>query len=84
MNRTFYVWIIFPHFSVYVLVFLIRRCILKAEEEVKAMDMKKIGAFLKALRKEKGLTQEQAGEIFIVTGRTVSRWENGVSQTKGY
>lgn len=48
------------------------------------MDMKKIGAFLKALRKEKGLTQEQAGEIFIVTGRTVSRWENGVSQTKGY
>lgn len=43
------------------------------------MDMKKIGAFLKALRKEKGLTQEQAGEIFMVTGRTVSRWENGVN-----
>lgn len=43
------------------------------------MDMKKIGAFLKALRKEKGLTQEQAGEIFIVTGRTVSRWETGVN-----
>lgn len=59
--------------------FLIRRCILKAEEKVKAMDMKKIGAFLKALRKEKGLTQEQAGEIFMVTGRTVSRWETGVN-----
>ena len=43
------------------------------------MDMKKIGAFLKALRKEKGLTQEQAGEIFMVTGRTVSRWETGVN-----
>lgn len=43
------------------------------------MDMKKIGAFLKALRKEKGLTQEQASEIFMVTGRTVSRWETGVN-----
>ena len=59
--------------------FFIRRCILKAEEEVKAMDMKKIGAFLKALRKEKGLTQEQAGEIFMVTGRTFYRLEKGVN-----
>lgn len=43
------------------------------------MDMKKIGGFLKLLRKEKGLTQEQAGEIFMVAGRTISRWENGVN-----
>lgn len=43
------------------------------------MDMKKIGGFLKLLRKERGLTQEQAGEIFMVTGRTISRWENGVN-----
>lgn len=40
------------------------------------MDMKKIGSFLKLLRKEKGLTQEQLAEIFGVAGRTVSRWEN--------
>lgn len=40
------------------------------------MDMKKIGSFLKSLRKEKGLTQEQLAEIFGVAGRTVSRWEN--------
>ncbi len=40
------------------------------------MDMKKIGFFLKNLRKEKGLTQEQLAEIFGVAGRTVSRWEN--------
>lgn len=40
------------------------------------MDMKKIGSFLKNLRKEKGLTQEQLAEIFGVAGRTVSRWEN--------
>ena len=38
------------------------------------MDMKKIGGFLKLLRKERGLTQEQAGEIFMVAGRTISRW----------
>ena len=43
------------------------------------MDMKKIGGFLKLLRKERGLTQEQAGEIFMVAGRTISRWENGVN-----
>lgn len=36
------------------------------------------------LRKEKGLTQEQLAEHFNVTGRTVSRWDTGVSQTKGY
>lgn len=45
------------------------------------MDTKKIGEFLKVLRKEKGLTQEQAAEILSVSGRTISRWETGVSQT---
>lgn len=39
------------------------------------MDMKKIGSFLRSLRKEKGLTQEQLAEKFGVAGRTVSRWE---------
>lgn len=41
------------------------------------MDMQKIGTFLKHLRKEKGLTQEQLAEVFNVAGRTVSRWETG-------
>ena len=41
------------------------------------MDQRKIGAFLKGLRKEKGLTQEQFSEIVHVSNRTVSRWENG-------
>lgn len=41
------------------------------------MDSKKIGAFLKNLRNEKGLTQEQLAEVFGVSGRTVSRWETG-------
>lgn len=39
------------------------------------MDTKKIGRFLKALRKERDLTQEQLAEILGVAGRTVSRWE---------
>lgn len=41
------------------------------------MDQKKIGVFLKELRKEKGITQEQLAELVQVSGRTVSRWENG-------
>lgn len=41
------------------------------------MDQKKIGGFLKDLRKEKGITQEQFAELLNVSGRTVSRWETG-------
>ena len=37
----------------------------------------KIGGFLKLLRKEKELTQEQLAERFYVSSRTVSRWETG-------
>lgn len=43
------------------------------------MDAKKIGEFLKALRKDKGLTQEQLAEIICVSGRTISRWETGTN-----
>lgn len=41
------------------------------------MDQNKIGSFLKELRNEKGITQEQAAEKFGVTQRTISRWETG-------
>ena len=41
------------------------------------MDQLKIGRFLKDLRKEKGLTQEQLAEQFHISRRTVSRWETG-------
>lgn len=43
------------------------------------MDQKKIGAFLRELRKEKRLTQERLSESLGVTNRSVSRWENGVN-----
>lgn len=41
------------------------------------MDTKKIGLFLKQLRNEKGITQEQLGEKIGVSNKTVSRWETG-------
>ena len=41
------------------------------------MDQIKIGVFLKELRNEKGLTQEQLAEVLNVSSRTVSRWETG-------
>ena len=41
------------------------------------MNQQRTGEFLKRLRKEKGLTQEQLAERFCVSSRTVSRWETG-------
>lgn len=41
------------------------------------MDQKKVGAFLKDLRKEKGITQEKLAEQLNVSARSVSRWETG-------
>ena len=41
------------------------------------MNQKKIGAFLKELRKEKNLTQEQLAERMFVSSKTISRWETG-------
>lgn len=41
------------------------------------MDLVKIGAFLKELRKEKDITQEELADKMGVSRRTVSRWETG-------
>lgn len=43
------------------------------------MDQIKIGTFLKTLRKEKNLTQDQLAEQLGVSNRTVSRWETGTN-----
>lgn len=42
------------------------------------MDLISIGKFISKLRKQQGLTQEQSGEVIVVTNKTVSRWETGV------
>ena len=43
------------------------------------MDTKKAGAFLKALRKESGYTQNSLAEKLSVSNKTISRWERGVN-----
>ena len=41
------------------------------------IDQEKIGSFLRDLRKEKELTQEELAEKFGISSKSVSRWENG-------
>lgn len=41
------------------------------------MDQEKIGEFIKELRKENNMTQEQLAEKMGVTDKSISRWENG-------
>ena len=41
------------------------------------MDMIKTGAFIAELRHQRGLTQQQLGELVGATNKTVSRWETG-------
>lgn len=41
------------------------------------MDQVKVATFIRALRNEKKLTQEELAEKFSVSRRTVSRWETG-------
>jgi transcriptional regulator with XRE-family HTH domain len=42
------------------------------------MDRKSVGAFIRAMRKEKGYTQKQLGDMISLSDRAVSRWENGI------
>ncbi|SEW31313.1 helix-turn-helix domain-containing protein [[Clostridium] fimetarium] len=41
------------------------------------MDLMKIGKFIAELRHENKFTQEELGEKFGITNKTISRWENG-------
>ena len=41
------------------------------------MDQIRIGNFLRELRRQQNLTQEQLAEQLGVSRRTVSRWETG-------
>jgi len=46
---------------------------------VEQINMEKFGTFVAVLRKEKGLTQKELGELLFVTDKTVSKWERGLS-----
>lgn len=48
------------------------------------MKEQKIGTFIQQLRKENNLTQKELGEQLNITDKAISKWERGVSQTKGY
>lgn len=43
------------------------------------IDKKKFGAFVAALRKEKGYTQKELGEKLFLSDKAISKWETGVS-----
>lgn len=43
------------------------------------MNQQKIGMFLKTLRNEKSITQEQLAEYLNTSNRSISRWENGAT-----
>ena len=45
------------------------------------MDTKEV---ILELRTQKGMSQDELAEKVFVSRQAVSRWENGVSQTKGY
>lgn len=48
------------------------------------MDLVKIRKYIAEKRKEKGMTQKQLAEKLNMSDKSVSKWERGVSQTKGY
>ena len=52
---------------------------IQREEVIKQLDQQRTGRFLKELRHEKQMTQEQLAQIFNVSSRTISRWENGTN-----
>lgn len=42
------------------------------------------GRYIKEKRKEAGLSQKELATQLFVSESAVSKWERGVSQTKGY
>ena len=41
------------------------------------MNTQKIGTFIAKKRREKNMTQQELADKLLLTGKTISRWENG-------
>lgn len=48
-------------------------------EVIRMIDRQKFGAFVAALRKERGYTQKELAERLFISDKAVSKWETGVS-----
>ena len=48
------------------------------------MNQENMSNIIAKKRKEKNMTQKELADLLYVTDKTVSRWETGGSQTKGY
>ena len=72
-------------YVVYLLIFALRKYIKsKSVRKEKEEYVKTLGGVIKKQRMECQMTQEFVAETLGVSRQAVSKWENGVSQTKGY
>ena len=72
-------------YVVYLLIFALRKYIKsKPVRKEKEEYVKTLGGVIKKQCMECQMTQEFVAETLGVSRQAVSKWENGVSQTKGY
>ncbi len=72
-------------YVVYLLIFALRKYIKsKPVRKEKEEYVKTLGGVIKKQRMECQMTQEFVAETLGVSRQAVSKWENGVSPTKGY
>ena len=72
-------------YVVYLLIFALRKYIKSGPvRKEKEEYVKTLGGVIKKHRMECQMTQEFVAETLGVSRQAVSKWENGVSQTKGY
>lgn len=48
------------------------------------MNYEKVGSVIYQLRKEAAMTQQELADKLFISNKAISKWERGVSQTKGY
>lgn len=84
----FVVGVAFIYAFIYLFVLLVRalRKYIKSEpvRKEKAESAKSLGEVIKRYRTQRKMTQEFVAESLGVSRQAVSKWESGVSQTKGY